>query len=130
MPISKIFLHPNNEVSKHPFCNSIFSVFDANTQSCSYYIEPNKTSNFLGHQFNYTGQTYSTYENETSIYFFPDEEEDVDQGLIALNETIPATYELMDDVYGFKEDFINNGISQIQSLKLKKYFEFSEAFKA
>eukprot|EP00828_Plagiopyla_frontata_P005511 TRINITY_DN1222_c0_g1_i3.p2 TRINITY_DN1222_c0_g1~~TRINITY_DN1222_c0_g1_i3.p2 ORF type:complete len:277 (+),score=20.90 TRINITY_DN1222_c0_g1_i3:1293-2123(+) len=106
------------------------NVFDSNTQSCSYYIEPNTTSTFLGHTFNYTGRTYSTQENETAIYFFPDESLDIDQGLIALNETIPSTLEFQDDVYGFKQDFIENGVSQIDSLKLKKYFEFSEAFNA
>ena len=35
------------------------SVYDASTESCSYYIEPNTTSTFFDINFNYSGKTYS-----------------------------------------------------------------------
>ena len=48
------------------------SVYDASTESCSYYVEPNTTSTFFDINFNYSGKTYSEQELLTSIYFFPD----------------------------------------------------------
>lgn len=102
-----------------------FSIYDANTESCSYYIEPNKTSTFLGFTFNYSGATYSNQSNETSIYFFADEFYETEQGMILLNETLNRQLDLWETE--FKNNSIARKIDYVQNLKIEKYFKFYDA---